>query len=713
MDICAGCCMFFVLVFLYSVFVGFFRWFYFCYYCEVCMAFKINFDNVSDSDDSGSVSSSPYSINLHGDDLWDNDVVIDSWGDDDVDDENVVDSDEYCSIGDSDNIVSDGGNNVDSVIAVDGSDVLLSDLVAVSDDSDVEHNDFMNVEKGDFESGESFSGFDNPFLSDSDDVSGNVGNNSDSFKDVSGVGFDNPFLDDGVSDDGVVGSNGGVSDSVVDVGKDVVEEIVVGDDSTVGIDVDSVVELGGVSDDGVGLNFSDVVAISDDSDVGNGSVDESKVGSDSVGVVPVGAFGGGVGSRRVLGSGGGSDSSGSLVSEVVVGSGGKGDVSEVGSGVGSRYRYVSGSGRLNGAELRFFNNLQSSRKGALGDGSSLVSVLRGSVDGVDSRAERKARAVAYSQALHGSDALRRGSKVRFSEKDRDVLCFIAMFRFVKHEHLANIFCQSPVTMLKRLRKLRLQGLVLDRKIYGTSAIWFLTSAGMLLSGFDLPRVSESSLSYSTFPHQFTLNHVASHLWGGGLDVLNLGGDFPVRNRCDVRGDAVFGESLVSESEIQSSFGKAKNFQKGSVYKSELMASVDSAFLQWERSGGVGFGDSPEMLYGNEFMWVLFPSKNLQKSYHVPDLVVKRGRDVDGSPNSIAVEVEINNKPSDSYENTLLAYREDRRLFKEVVWVCKNSGPAKKLLDISKEIGLFQEKRIRIIPIMTEHGAFKDRDLWLI
>lgn len=410
----------------------------------------------------------------------------------------------------------------------------------------------------------------------------------------------------------------------------------------------------------------------------------------------------------------GSDSLG--VSEISDGVGSVGvDSSAKSSVVGGsreRYRYLSSDGRVNVAELEFFKNLGGSRSAVLGD-DSLVSSLRGGSDGLgESESERKARVVLYEQALRGKDGLKRGSRSSFNSKDRETLQFLAMFRYATDAQLARMFSCSVQTSYNRLKKLRSVGLVIDRKIYGARPIWFLTEPGLLLSGFDLPRVTESKLTFSMFPHQFTVNNTAANLWGANVNVLNLP-DFPSRNRVNDKGEKVFGEELASELEIQSAFGKIKMFDKSDVYRPELMAEIDKQFKAWERAGGSEFGVSPEQVLGNEYMWALMPPFNIRLAYHVPDLIVKRPRNADGSPESIAVEIEINNKSSQSYEKTLRAYRDDNRLYKKVVWVCKNVGPARKLEQVAKEIGLWQEGRIDIVPVITENGVFKERDLWMI
>ena len=409
------------------------------------------------------------------------------------------------------------------------------------------------------------------------------------------------------------------------------------------------------------------------------------------------------------------------VREVVVDGAGREHVGEGAPGVGvhqnesvggrEKTEVVRGAVRMNVRELGFFRNLSSTKSGVLND-ESLVRALRGPVSGKESAGERRERLRLHGQGLRGRRVFERGSRLRFSGRDREVLRFLAMFRYATDSQLSRMFSVVPRTMLNRLLKLRKQGLVIDRKMYGARPIWFLTEAGLLLSGLDLPRVTESKLTFSMFPHQFTVNHVAANLWGANVNVLGLK-DFPAKNRVDGQGVVTFGEELVSELEIQSSFGKIKMFDKAEVYRPGLLKSIANEFQVWEESGGVSFGPSPEMVLGNEYMWALMPPTIVGLAYHVPDLVVKRERAADGSPRSIAVEVEINNKPTHNYEKTLRAYRDDMRLYEKVVWVCKNIGPARKLENIAKEIGLWQEGRIEILPIVTADGVFKERDLWTI
>lgn len=366
------------------------------------------------------------------------------------------------------------------------------------------------------------------------------------------------------------------------------------------------------------------------------------------------------------------------------------------------------SSRINKNEIRFFKNLGYTKKEFMDAGSLLVAggVDEDAVDGeVLEKSKRR-----INRALNGGSGLKAGSRLSFTARDSEILTFLAMFKYANASQLARMFSCSADSVRRNLRRMESSGLVVREKVVNTSSLWFLTDAGMLLSGIDLPRTTRGKVNWAMFPHQFTVNHVAANLWGANLNVLNLD-DFPSKNKIDIKGRKVYGEELISELAIQSSFGKFKIGSRADVYKPLLMSKVFSEFDEWKNSGGVSFGSSPEFFDGNEWMWVLLDTGS-DLNYHVPDLVVKRERSSDGKPRSIAVEVELMNKDWDSYMRTLIAYQSDTRVYEKVIWVCKNLGTAEKLEKVAKTIGLWQEGRISIMPVLTEDGVFKG-DLWTI
>lgn len=368
-------------------------------------------------------------------------------------------------------------------------------------------------------------------------------------------------------------------------------------------------------------------------------------------------------------------------------------------------------GKLGANEIEFFKNM-GSRKSQYTEGLKAADLLSGPLNEFASPQEKRERLERLERVFDSRTAYRQGANFILNEKMVQVLQFLALFRYAKPNHIAAMFGESPRTAQDRLYRMQKNGLVDSRKIYAGTSIWFLTEAGLIVSGYDVRKVTDSRLTYSMFPHQFTVNHVAANLWGGKINSLGLA-DFPAKNRVDKDGKPKIGEQLTSELEILSSFSKMKLFEDATEFRPKLMDMRARELAKWAKAENRERVPSPEMIYGNEWMFTLLPSLSVGIAYHVPDLVVKRPRAADGSPRSIAVEIEINNKPESSYKRSLQAYAEDDKFFDKVVWVCKTIGPAKKLEKIGRELGMIQSGKLKIVPIWVEGGVFKGRDLWTI
>lgn len=379
-----------------------------------------------------------------------------------------------------------------------------------------------------------------------------------------------------------------------------------------------------------------------------------------------------------------------------------------------RERWVArrDAGRLSPNQLGVFKNLNRAKGREDGD-ELLREIFSRAEEGGKSPEEVRRRKQLANRAVFGTTAVAAGTRARFTEKDRDVLRFLGMFKYANARHVSRIQGVKEDTMLKRLYRLGERGLVSKMELYGAKPLWFLTEAGVICSGLELPRVKESGITFSMLPHSFVINHVAGNLWGGGVNVLALE-DFPDNFRVSESGDFVLGESLVSEFQIQSSFASAKSANhKADVYRPAITEAMNREFRRWKQAGGVEFGPSPEQVRGNEYMWTLFPPLALKLAYHVPDLVVSRPRDEDGKPQSIAVEVELANKPLAAYERALQAYRYDSLIYGKVVWVVKSRGAARKIQEAARKLGLWDEGRVGIVPIYTEDGVFKSKAVWTI
>jgi len=368
------------------------------------------------------------------------------------------------------------------------------------------------------------------------------------------------------------------------------------------------------------------------------------------------------------------------------------------------------NGRLSQEELLFYANFGATHASDFGGASKkqlfLPPVLK------ENPTQKKEREARINRALSGG-SIAQGAKSRLTEKDYRVLQFMALFKFVSERQIGKLLQCAEITAYKRLNELRKHGLTKGFKTLGVKgSVWVLTETGMDLSGFDLPRGTEAALTLSMVSHQFTVNHVAAHLWAGGANVLREK-NFPQRNLPNGKGELEFGEQIISELQIQSAFGKVRGSNRADAFVPQVKKHLAGQFDDWQRAGGTSFGPSPELQRGNEYMWTLFPPVSNRLNYHVPDLVVARPRTADGKPQSIAVEIELRTKADDtSYERTLDAYRVDDSIYRKVVWVCRLKGTAEKLARIAKSNGLADQGRIEIVPIyMSDGSRFTGKDTW--
>lgn len=364
------------------------------------------------------------------------------------------------------------------------------------------------------------------------------------------------------------------------------------------------------------------------------------------------------------------------------------------------------NGKLSERELSFFANLGMDGKHSEAKNSAKELLLPKSFEDNKQRLERERR-ISTAMGSIGS------SRSRLTERDRKVVEFIALFKFASQRHIAKLLQIKEMSAYKVLNRLNNFGLVRGFKVIGIDGfVWSLTDTGMLLSGYDLPRGSKAELNLSMIAHQFTVIHVGAHIWSSGVNVLREN-RWPVMNRLNSKGEPVYGDQVVSELQIQSAFGKVRGTNKAAAYVPQTKKHMANQFASWERAGGTSFGPSPEFQAGNEYMWTLFPPIANKLNYHVPDLVVARPRGADGSPQSIAVEVELRTKSNeDSYVRTLEAYRTDQNIFKKVVWVCRLKGTAEKINRIAVNNGLIKSGKLTIVPIMEDDGTrLKGRETW--
>lgn len=381
-----------------------------------------------------------------------------------------------------------------------------------------------------------------------------------------------------------------------------------------------------------------------------------------------------------------------------------------------RWRWDGDTGVMSHAERDFYKRASTSYR-EVRQGLTNIDWLRSPVL-EETKTERQARIDKLSAIVFGEDHLRR--RFTWQQKHNDTLIFLSKFRHVSTRIISHLFNETEQTTKARLATMRDRGLVYNKEIWspaGNTDLWYATKTGTWLMGYDLDSASSKTLNYTVLPHYFVIAHHAAMLINGTLNVLNEK-NFPQHNRIDNEGNPTQGEQLVAEVEIRSSFAKQQGWgQKKEEYSPRLRAQIRREFREWMEAGGLNFGPSPEFYHGNEWMWALLPDRenNLYNlSFHMPDLVVKRERNPDGSPNSIAIEVELGQKGQDSIARTLDAYAEDKIIYKQVIWVVQNRSVAKNILKADENgPNLVRNGRMKILPIYTKDGILKNNQVWTI
>lgn len=311
----------------------------------------------------------------------------------------------------------------------------------------------------------------------------------------------------------------------------------------------------------------------------------------------------------------------------------------------------------------------------------------------------------------------KGKRFRATIGDQDIITFLAKFKFANTRILSRLRSEPIDRTWRKLNRLKIGGVVADSEVIGMGTIWYLTEGGMALSGYELPTMRRKRPKTSTLPPIIGINHIAACLWNNEQNVLGLE-EFPStlrRVHKAGKADFVVGETLVSELEIRSSLAKEADpsFGGGRPGNGLNMYTMvgeraRARWYEWEVAGKDLY--SPEFEIGNEYLWVLYPKSNMTKSFHVPDLIVSRPRAEDGSPRSIAVELELNGKSLERYHEILLAYKLDEHLYEKVIWVTNNNAIMKKLVMAAEEVGL---TKFDVVPVTNENGIYNNRDIWHI
>ena len=324
----------------------------------------------------------------------------------------------------------------------------------------------------------------------------------------------------------------------------------------------------------------------------------------------------------------------------------------------------------------------------------------------------------YSGKRSVNEGKNRKRKSYISFGDLDVLYFIDIVKLASLNNLMYATGRTKSSIYQQLLKLQRMGITRCLQVFNSPGVWILTNLGRALIGSTRKTVKKEQAGLGSLAERIYVNHVVACLYSGCLNILNLD-DYPVYNRTNyVTGEKVKGEHIIPEMDMFSSYWSKLYEARGAVwvkdnYKGETSRIIkniwETAWREWENDGRK-YNESPEFIPGNEYLYMLMYD-SMGQEYVLPDIVVRRDRNVDGSPNSIAIEVEKTIKTEEEYIRKLGMYKADNRVFKKVIYVTSDKMIAERVKKCAEMIGF---TRYDIVPMINKNGLVEaDENKWSI
>lgn len=288
---------------------------------------------------------------------------------------------------------------------------------------------------------------------------------------------------------------------------------------------------------------------------------------------------------------------------------------------------------------------------------------------------------------------KRGFQIQI--RDITLLRFLTKYQFSYVDALARVLDSTPNSINNRLRTLEDYDLVKRQVLAAGATLWQPRKAGIELAGMNFTE-NKKVISFATVRHTVGLVNLAAELEreaAGGKDVLGLqdrfGEPFPVENRFPggirlygeeaLNTPLTFGEMTISEREIR----QGQKRYRGGRSSAEMRDAVELA---------ISSGEAPELEEGNEGLFVVYGSGG-QTGEHVPDLVVTRPRNADGSPNHFAVELELTAKSPSDWKRILRSYRDAGGMYSRIIYFTPDRPIANMIKNADEEVGLGPDRLI--------------------
>lgn len=208
---------------------------------------------------------------------------------------------------------------------------------------------------------------------------------------------------------------------------------------------------------------------------------------------------------------------------------------------------------------------------------------------------------------------RKDRNVSLTDRDIEILGFLARYRYATYPQIARAFGTTPVALRQRFPRLAAEKLIEKHKVGQSGyAVWLPTASGVRLSGYDL---ATPTLKWGTLAHT--------------LGLVDIGIRFEDEN-----------EVVVTEREIRAADTRDRN-------PTPQMLSAMQSLSEFDDDG---LDDVPTRQF-------IIPMGVNEGSFnHIPDMVLVRPRGEHGEPASVAIELELNRKPATQWRKILKAYK---------------------------------------------------------
>lgn len=331
-----------------------------------------------------------------------------------------------------------------------------------------------------------------------------------------------------------------------------------------------------------------------------------------------------------------------------------------------------------------------------------------------SRLSEIEKATILSNPMFGKEKVKGSQNRHITFGDKQLLYYLDLVKFATVKNLSFALDRKYSSIQWQLNKLNKMGVVSCYTIYNTPGVWGLTRVGASIIGGEAPKAKQANAS--GLAERLWVNYVISCLYSNRLNILNLD-DYPANNRL-YEGEYVRGEEIVTEGTILSRLQTKRmelqgGFKVAETSRGEIVRKMRDAWeIEWRKWENSGRGiDSPELIEGNEWLYsIIYNGELSRSSYILPDIVIKRNRDLDGSPRNLAIEVEKKRRTQNYYIEKLLMYKMDTRIYEKVIYVTHDPVIAKRVMAAAEKINF---DRFDVVPMVDEEGNYLDTNQWLL